>query len=151
MFIFWIACDRISIRKEMYLVSRKIDFHMVEDMYTLYSIILSGVQNTEKKWIIFICWQIAGRSFHFRYDKNYEGESGKADVPCSSGIKTGTVGRSFVESILLCSDGQRSKQGAGTGLYRKPKGKRKQQKTEIQKRKLRKIIVCRLHPVMAQK
>lgn len=48
MFIFWIACDRISIRKEMYLVSRKIDFHMVEDMYTLYSIILSGVQNTEK-------------------------------------------------------------------------------------------------------
>ena len=87
--------------------------------------------------------------FHFRYDKNYEGESGKADVPCSSGIKTGTAGRSFVESILLCSDGQRSKQGAGTGLYRKPKGKRKQQKTEIQKRKLREMIVCRLHPVMA--
>ena len=48
MFIFWIACDRISIWKEMYLVSRKIDFHMVEDMHTLYSIILSGVQNTEK-------------------------------------------------------------------------------------------------------
>ena len=56
MFIFWIACDRISIRKEMYLVSRKLDFYMVEDMYTLYSIILSGVQNTEKKWLIFICW-----------------------------------------------------------------------------------------------
>ena len=56
MFIFWIACGRISILKEMYLVSRKIDFHMVEDMHTLYSIILSGVQNTEKKWIIFICW-----------------------------------------------------------------------------------------------
>ena len=67
----------------------------------------------------------------------------------TSGIKTGTVGRSFVESILLRSDGQRSKQGAGTGLYRKPKGKRKQQKTEIQKRKLREMIVCRLHPVMA--
>ena len=50
MFIFWIACDRILIWKEMYLVSRKIDFHMVEDMYTLYSIILSGVQNTEKKY-----------------------------------------------------------------------------------------------------
>ena len=48
MFIFWIACGRISIWKEMYLVSRKIDFHMVEDMYTLSSIILSGVQNTEK-------------------------------------------------------------------------------------------------------
>ena len=27
--------------------------------------------------------------------------------------------------------------------------KRKQQKTEIQKRKLREMIVCRLHPVMA--
>ena len=49
MFIFWIACGRISIWKEMYLVSRKLDFHMVEDMHTLYSIILSGVQNTEKK------------------------------------------------------------------------------------------------------
>ena len=49
MFIFWIACGRISIWKEMYLVSRKIDFHMIEDMHTLYSIILSGVQNTEKK------------------------------------------------------------------------------------------------------
>ena len=48
MFIFWIACGRISIWKEMYLVSRKLDFHMVEDMHTLYSIILSGVQNTEK-------------------------------------------------------------------------------------------------------
>ena len=35
MFIFWIACGRISIWKEMHLVSRKIDFHMVEDMYTL--------------------------------------------------------------------------------------------------------------------
>ena len=50
MFIFWIACGRISIWKEMYLASRKIDFHMVEDMYTLYSIILSGVQNSEKKY-----------------------------------------------------------------------------------------------------
>ena len=56
MFIFWIACGRISIWKEMYLVSRKIDFHMVEDMYTLYSIILSGVQNTEKS--------ISGRTGH---------------------------------------------------------------------------------------
>ena len=149
MFIFWIACGRISIWKEMYLVSRKLDFHMVEDMHTLYSIILSGVQNTEKSGSYSFAGRLQAAVFHFRYDKNYEGESGKADVPCSSGIKTGTVGRSFVESILLCSDGQRSKQGAGTGLYRNPKGKRKQQKTEIQKRKRREMIVCRLHPVMA--
>ena len=56
MFIFWIACGRISIWKEMYLASRKIDFHMAEDMYTLSSIILSGVQNTEKS--------ISGRTGH---------------------------------------------------------------------------------------
>ena len=40
----------------MYLVSGKLDFHMVEDMHTLYSIILSGVQNTEKS--------ISGRTGH---------------------------------------------------------------------------------------
>ena len=94
---------------------------MVEDMHTLYSIILSGVQNTEKSGSYSFAGRLQAAVFYFQYDKNYEGESGKADVPCSSGIKTGTMGRSFVESILLCSDGQRSKQGAGTGLYRNPK------------------------------
>ena len=106
MFIFWIACDRISIWKEMYLVSRKIDFHMVEDMYTLYSIILSGVQNTEKSGSYSFAGRLQAAVFYFQYDKNYEGESGKADVSFPSGIKTGIVGRSFMESFLLRGDGQ---------------------------------------------
>ena len=57
MFIFWIACDRISIWKEMYLVSRKIDFHMVEDMYTLYRYTADVFDTREMvPWIrTFIC------------------------------------------------------------------------------------------------
>ena len=35
--------------------------------------------------------------------KDYEGESGTSVVSFASGIKTGAVGRTFVESILLCS------------------------------------------------
>ncbi len=77
MFIFWIACGRISIWKEMYLVSRKLDFHMVEDMHTLYSIILSGVQNTEKSGSYSFAGRLQAAVFHSRYDKNYEGESAR--------------------------------------------------------------------------
>ena len=41
--------------------------------------------------------------FYIRYDKDYEGESGMSVISFASRIKTGTVGRTFVESILLCS------------------------------------------------
>ena len=41
--------------------------------------------------------------FHIRYDKDYEGESGTSVISFASGIKTGAVGRTFVESIVLCS------------------------------------------------
>ena len=41
--------------------------------------------------------------FYIRHDKDYEGESGTSVVSFASGIKTGAVGRTFVESIVLCS------------------------------------------------
>ena len=39
----------------------------------------------------------------FISDKDYEGESGTSVISFASGTKTGAVGRTFVESILLCS------------------------------------------------
>ena len=40
----------IFIWKKIHLSLNKIHFHMVEDMYILYSIILSGVQNIENSF-----------------------------------------------------------------------------------------------------
>ena len=41
--------------------------------------------------------------FYIRYDQNYERKSGASVVSFASRIKTGTVWRTFVESIVLCS------------------------------------------------
>ena len=76
---------------------------MVEDMHTLYSIILSGVQNTEKSGSYSFAGRLQAAVFYFQYDKNYEGESGTSVIFFASGVKTGAVGRTFVESIVLCS------------------------------------------------
>ncbi len=43
---------------------------------------------------------------YFGYDQNYERKSYTAAFPFSSGIKTGIVGRTFVESVILCSNSQ---------------------------------------------
>ena len=43
---------------------------------------------------------------YFRYDQNHEGESCASDVSFPSRIKERAVGRAFVESVLLCSNGQ---------------------------------------------
>ena len=43
---------------------------------------------------------------YFGYDQNYERKSCTAAFPFSSGIKTGIVGRTFVESVILCSNSQ---------------------------------------------
>ena len=44
--------------------------------------------------------------FYFRHDQDYERKSGKEAVSFPSGIKEAAVGRSFMEPLLLCGDGQ---------------------------------------------
>ena len=46
-----------------------------------------------------------------------EMKSGTSAVSFASGIKTGAVGRTFVESVVLCRDGKRPKPGTGAGVY----------------------------------
>ena len=43
---------------------------------------------------------------YFRHDQNHEGESCAPDVPFVSRAKERVVGRAFVESVLLCCNGQ---------------------------------------------
>ena len=50
---------------------------------------------------------------------------------------------------MLVQDAENMHRGVGIVYLKKGNVGRKQQKTEIQKRKLREMIVCRLHPVMA--
>lgn len=40
--------------------------------------------------------------FYFRYDQDHERESCTSDVPFTSGAEKRTVGRTFVEPVLLC-------------------------------------------------
>ena len=39
---------------------------------------------------------------YFRYDQDHERESCTSDVPFTSGAEKRTVGRTFVEPVLLC-------------------------------------------------